>query len=394
MNRMASGFLVLLAAFWCVHPAAGDGGFFYYYYVIEGETADLAQTRQEVLLGVNDPPQGTPGVTYVLRTQYQGSQEEFAWVVPIPDTPTDVVSHDSDDLFVQLDDFTRPRFSVLRRGRGGGGCACGAAGGGGGTADGVVEVEAAGQAGVFDWTALTSTGSGSLLDWLNDNGFAVPQTAADVLDTYILDGRHFLAIRVREPAELDRNSAGDVEIPPIQFTCETEERFYPIAISRISAADETEVLVYVYGDHRAEAANLANVVIDPDDVRYMWDSPSKTNYEVLVAQAIAENGGHALITEYAQWVDVVNWPERPVDLDATYLTRLRTVIAREDMTLDFAFQRAISDATVDNYFSVGGGTSGDDARAMVGKPLAALLILAAFRRAMSRRGAWHWHRQG
>jgi hypothetical protein len=42
---------VLLVAFWGATPAGGDGGFFYF--EIEGEAADLAQTRQEVLLAID-----------------------------------------------------------------------------------------------------------------------------------------------------------------------------------------------------------------------------------------------------------------------------------------------------------------------------------------------------
>ena len=44
-----------------------------------------------------------------------------------------------------------------------------------------VEVEARGQAGIFEWAALTSTGSNALLTWLNANGFRV-SAEADGID--------------------------------------------------------------------------------------------------------------------------------------------------------------------------------------------------------------------
>jgi hypothetical protein len=268
------------------------------------------------------------------------------------------------------------------------GCACaGMAGPGEDVQEqGLVEVEARGQAGIFEWAALTSTGANALLDWLNANSFALPATAAGVLDDYIQQEMHFLALRVDEPNDLNTGD-GEIAIPPIQFTCQSARRFYPMAISQVSAAADTEVLIYVLGAHRVEAANVANALIDPNAVAYDPASASNTNYESLFTQTIADVGGSALITEFvgpAQYlVDTTIWPEAPTAvLDLTYLTRLRTVIGREQMNLDFEFQDASSDDAVNNYFWIDLPEYAN-AAVVAGQPLAALLLLGLWRKVVS-----------
>jgi hypothetical protein len=368
-------------------PVLGDGGYFHYFHE-EGQAANLAQTRQEVLLAFYDSASnGLPHTTYVLRTQYSGDPSDFGWVIPIPATPTDVVALEDSDLFTGLDTRTKPRFNISGAIGGGGGCiGCSAGGGGaGGLEAGQVEVEARGQAGIFDWVALTSTGSDALLDWLHQNDFVVSTAAGDVLDYYIQAERHFLAVRVSEPEQLNTSATGDIEIPPIQFTCQTSERFYPMAISQVSAADETEVLVYIVADHRAEAVNAWNVLIDPDRVEYDPSSPSRTNYEDLFTQTITDHGGLALVTEYVQPTSSMPWTQAPLEVAGLgFLTRMRTVIAREDMTLDYSFRDAATDQTVSPTFSV--DISGEaSAAAVTGPPLAVLLAFGALRVARGRR---------
>jgi hypothetical protein len=367
--------------------AFGDGGFFYYFHE-EGEAANLAQTRQEVLMAFYDgATNGLPQATYVLRTQYSGDPSDFGWVIPIPATPTDVVALEDSDLFDRLDTRTKPQFDISGVIMHGGGCslACASVGGPSGLESEEIEIEARGKAGIFDWVALTSTGSTALLDWLNQNNFMVSTNADDVLDDYIQAGRHFLAIRVSEPEQLNTNGTGDINIPPIQFTCQTSERFYPMAISQVSADDETEVLVYIIAEHRAQAANASNVLIDPEQVRYDPTSPSNTNYEDLFTQAVSAHGGTALVTEYVQPTPSLPWTQAPPEVAGLgFLTRMRTVIAREDMNLDYQFKDAATDQTVSSSFSVDISDEAS-AAAVTGPPLAVLLAFAALRGVRGRR---------
>jgi hypothetical protein len=363
----------------------GDGGMFFE----EGQAASLAQTRQEVLLAIETAADGTTErVTYVLASRYTGSSTPsgqdalaFAWVIPVPATPTNVVAHDDETLFDALSARTTPTFEIMFGA--GGGCACSLATGMPGE---LVEVEASGQAGIFEWSALTSTGGNALLSWLNDNGFALPAGSETVLDDYIQQDMQFLAVRVNDPAQIQADATGETAIPPIQFTCETSQRFYPMAISQISAASDTEVLIYVLADHRAEAANVANGTIDGSQLEYDPNSPSLTNYESLFTQQVAELGGTGLITEYVgSWSVGSEWPDAPAGMLGTSheLTRMRTVIAREDMTVDFTFQDAPSDAPVDAFFMIRGSRA--TPASLAAEPLAALLLFGLFRTWLVRR---------
>lgn len=353
----------------CAGSALADGGIFIH------DSTPLSQTRQEALLAFE-----ANKTMYVVRSLYNGRSSEFAWVLPVPNTPTDVVAHADGRIFTALDDNTRPTFYSF--GGGGLGCACGP-GANSGPVGQAVQVEAQGQAGIYDWAALSSTGSNTLLDWLNGNGFNVPAAAQSVLDGYIQQGRHFLAVRVREPANLA--SAALTETPPIQFSVMTTERLYPMVISQISAADQTEVLLYILAPHRAETVNLPTTTIDLTAVRLDSTAMGGTNYDQLFTQNIAQAGGLALITEYAgsNPLRPADWPQAPVGLmtQSLFLTRLRTLIPRVRMTQEFIFRDAASDTPVSSFTSITSNASAS----MVGEPLTGLLLFGWFCHSWRRR---------
>ena len=222
-----------------------------------------------------------------------------------------------------------------------------------GTSSGLVQIEAGGSAGVFEWVALTATGTSALTTWLQDNGFTVSAQADPVVDTYVSEERHFLAVRLN-----DTDAATTVrEIPPFQFTVQTTERYYPMAISTISAAAETEVLMYLWAAHRQESANPPTEIIDPQALHRVDGSPSGTNYEELFREIIASHGPGTLITEYSspwEWnvdsdtVPGMEWPDgTPPGIQGDgYLTRLRTLLSPAEMDFDYTFQDAPSDDEV------------------------------------------------
>ena len=381
-----------LSLAWVAVPAAGDGGYFWR----EGVASDLAQTRQEVVLAIQaDPAGGMSSVTYVLRSRYTGRLDAFAWVIPVPATPTGVVAHTSGVLFDNLDLMTRPRFTIDEgyTPRHGFSCGCAATPelGTGEQTSSLVTVEAQGQAGVYDWAALTSSGSDALLTWLAANGYSVSASAGDILDGYIQQGWHFLAVRVRDTAALTTGTQDQIDIPPIQFTCQTMKLVYPMNISRVSAADDTEVVIYLLAAHRMESGNVPTATIDGTALVYDADSASLTNYETLFTQKIAELGGLALITEYA-WptsdsrpVQAADWPNAPPGAIAqAFLTRLRTVVARDKMDRDFGFRSAPADDSVDFLFQVRAAEA-DTAVAVLGQPSAAMLSMGVFCAVLKRR---------
>ncbi len=332
---------VLLAANFVMYLMSSsvwaDGGYF-----VETQSMDLAQTRQEVVMAFYGDK-----VTYVLRSNYRGSAEDFVWVIPLPTVPDDVMVHEDAVLFDILDQMTRPEFVV---GYGGGGCGCS----GGAMYGELVRIEAAGQAGLYDWVVLTSSGSESLLNWLETNGYYVSDAAAGILDGYIQQNRHFLAVKVREPESI--SGEGDLELPPLQFTCQTSERVYPMVISQISAAGEVEVVIYTLAENRMQSSNLQTLELNETMITYDPDSPNLTNYETVFSETLQRIVDPALVTEYADNVSLGTilsaWPTMPEDLQALwsahsatnyrdepvgqvlFLTRLRTLMPLSAMTQD------------------------------------------------------------
>jgi hypothetical protein len=362
---------ILVSGLIAASTVRADGGFFW------GEASSLAQTRQEALMAIHGDE-----VTYVIRSLYDGSPNEFAWVLPLPNTPGEVIAHPNDALFEDLDAHTRPTFASYFGG--GPTCCCAMAAGGGPVGD-LTQVEASGQAGVYDWAALTSTGAGSLMDWLTTNGYQVRDSAAYVLQGYILQDMHFLAIRVREGEAQALSSVKG--IPPIQFTVQTTKRFYPMVISSVSAAPETEVVLYVLATHRAKASNLPNVQIDAASLVVDYSGPSGTNYERLFTQKIDDLGGLALITEYASpgvaFLKGSTWPQAPAGLwdQAAFLTRMRTVISPDRMAQDFEFDDATSDTELIPHYEIDMGKSAGSAAALA-IPVGGLLMFGWFCRAV------------
>jgi hypothetical protein len=391
VNRVVSSTFVVVTLLWLAAAARGDGGFIH----LQTSALDLAQTRQEVVLVLQELPPDSqlPRATYVLRSRYTGTPSDFAWVIPVPDTPTDVVAHETDALFKSLDAETAPSFSIIQS-MGGGGCSCGA-GGVASEVNGLVQVESRGTTGVFDWVALSSNGSDALLAWLSDNGFEVGVDAAPILDKYIQQESHFLAVKIHEPQTL--GDQGEVEIPPIQFSCQTTKSYYPMAISQISAAQETEVVIYVLADHRMEGQNVPNALISPSALEFDATNPSMTNYETLFRQTIESNGGLALITEFAGstqnrplW-NVDDWPAAPPGAsDLPFLTRMRSIISRERLDLDFDFQAAESDTEINSAFFI--VASAQHAAFAIGQIFALALMLGAARTAFRTWG--HKQRRG
>jgi hypothetical protein len=320
--------------------ALADGGMFFH------QAQSLAQTRQEAVLAVQSDK-----ITYVLRTTFQGQADEFAWVIPMPAVPQDVAALPDDQLFEVLASATTPLFYGFSSPSGFG---CAGAALNGTTGSNLTQVEARGHAGIYDWAVLASTGSDALLTWLSDNQYNVPASAGPVLDRYIQQDMHFMAVRVNSSAAAGQTLS---DAPPIQFTVPTTRRFYPMAISQISSASEVEVALYVLGAHRAKATNIPNLMIDPADLRIDYSTASDTNYETLFRNQLAARDGVGLVTEYASDSPVLYrsfWPLAPAGFfdPPPYMTRLRTVLAPANMDFDIDLGNADTDDPVSNSFYV------------------------------------------
>lgn len=319
----------------------GDGGMF----VREmGATTPLVSTpAQEALL----LPRGNR-VTVVLRTHFNAGPRELAWLVPVPAVP-ESVREGKEEIFQKLAAHTAPRFYAIQRKRGPS-CGC-AADMAAGEAPAQVTVHATGTAGVFQFHTLSANNSQKLIDWLKENSYRVPDGTADVLGPYVDRAYAWIAMRIR-PEETQRPTLAP---HPVVYSYRSDRLTFPMIISKVSAAPETEVILYVGASVRYGAINWENSALDKFSPKRAA-TPSGTTYEALIREKAA-GSPHLFVTEFAQ--PTGDWASRnllipgvELPADGFYLTRLRALVKREAMDCDVDLAPSVETGNVYNQRTI------------------------------------------
>lgn len=300
MNRLTTAALgaaaLGAAALALPAPAAACGGFF-----CNNQAID--QSGENILFSYN--ADGT--VTTVVQILYTGPSEEFAWILPIPAEPT--VDVGTDTLFQQLGQSTVPRFTM--RAETTGRCrtepSCGSYwdddgwgperedsfaandAGAAPAADPEVDVRLRANVGPYDVAVLAAGSADALREWLNDNGYLIPESAAGELDHYVELDHFFVALRLQK-----NRDAG--EIQPIVLTSENDEPCIPIRLTRIATVPDMPITAYFLAERRARPMNF--MLVDPnlDDFGLYT---GLTRYTDAVTAAVDDAGGRAFVTDYA-----------------------------------------------------------------------------------------------
>ena len=284
-------------------------------------------------------------VQVILRTHFRQGPEELAWVVPVPSRPTNIKPAE-DSLFTLLEEGTAPRFySSAVSGESGIGCGCDNMRlQEGGSWAHAVHVEEVGTAGMFDYTVLSSTDANELGRWLRENGYAIPAGADAAFESYVKKGWHWLAMRIRAESRKE----GDMAPHPISYTYRADRLVYPMTISRLSADEENEIVLYVAADERYASTNWSNAVAKELEIRPDVNAAGGTNYGFVVRVESMRNSGRLFVTEYAEAIVTVPGLTEPNGAPRTLLgpavrrdtgtgrllTRLRAVVPRGAMDRD------------------------------------------------------------
>ncbi len=270
--------------------ASACGGFFC-------SQVDVDQIGEQIVFGV-DP--GTGIVETHVQVAYQGSAEEFAWVVPVPEVPELFVS--SDMLFQQLRARTRPQFQVETVYNGDCGWqwdsgwgddfdADNGAGGGPFPAseeDGV-EVIAERNVGPYRTVVLRASTSEALLTWLQENNYDLPDSLDPVLAPYVASESYFVALGL-----LNDRDVGDLK--PLGMRYAATQPMIPIQLTSIAATPDMRLEVYVLGEERAVPSNYLHVQVNEAAIDWLsWGG----NYEDVITRAADEAGGQAFATDFS-----------------------------------------------------------------------------------------------
>lgn len=253
-----------------------------------------------------------------VEIRYAGPPGEFSWVVPLPKVPT--VSVGDSWLFDRLDDATGPRYVVTYGanencavgsgsggGGGGGGVGCGSTATSGGSASYTagppksvlhrdrdkIDVLGHAQAGPYEYVIIQaksqSDGAKSVVDWLTQNGYRVPDAAAPILASHVKRGDVFLALKLNAGATA-------LEVRPIALEMDDAEPCVPLRLTSIAAQDDMSVVVTVAGPGRAIPKNHLHVQLNPARLDWLGGA---ANYGQVLAAAMDEAVGRAFVTEFA-----------------------------------------------------------------------------------------------
>ena len=259
------------------------------------------------------------------QIQYTGDPEDFSWVLPVK--PGAVLEVANDAWFDVLEAATQttvggaavqctPNFGGGFDGgsfEGGGsssGFGCGsddlalaapnAAGEGSSTGTGgmvappeePVEVVSEGSAGPYDMVTLSTDVPGALNEWLDENGYAVPDEMQPIIDAYVEDGFDFIALRLSPETSVRQMKPVRVITPGSSFAL-------PLQMVAAGTGENTALTLFMLGEGRYEAQNFENVLVPQNQP--VWDyNTSSSNYSELRREHLDKHDGRAWLTSYAR----------------------------------------------------------------------------------------------
>ena len=315
---------IVVAIVALVSPAQACGGFF-----CDNDPVD--QTAERILFTVN--PDET--ITSLIEIQYQGSAEDFSWILPIPsaiDADAVQVPEDGDLVFDELHDITdviirQPelpecaREELLSFGEAEEAMEDEAG----------VEVFASGEVGPFGFDVIGSEDSNAVVNWLLDRNYRVDPPMEPLIDVYVEEQFAFIAMRLLDGETSD-------SISPIELTYAGTEPMIPLRLTAVAALPNMPIFTWFFADDQVVPDSFAHMEIETAEITF--DSSGGNDYTRLVQLRADELDGQAFVTEYAQPSDPARFDHPYLVNNAessAYLTRLTTYISPDEMTLDPTF---------------------------------------------------------
>jgi uncharacterized membrane protein YgcG len=266
----------------------------------------VAQNGENIVFSITpDPAGGAPTLVAHIQILYTGDAAKFSWVVPVDAAP--VLTVGTDRLFSALSGLTQPRFQTTSltegtcrsspAGSGGATASGGTSGGAGGStgaggAPGGVTVAFQGAVGPFDAAVIKSDDPTALKVWLTDNGYTVSDGAAALIDSYVAEGKYFVALKLL-------NGVGVQSIQPIVLTFRGTEPCVPLRLTAIAANPDMPVLLWVLADRRVVPKGYYELEIDEAAINWLSGGANYFGPKGLVSTAANQAGGKAFVAEYA-----------------------------------------------------------------------------------------------
>lgn len=309
--------LILLA-----RPAFACGGLFC-------RNNPVDQNAERIIFTDN----GDGTVTAIVQIQYTGFDEDFSWILPLPEAIGNediAVPETAVTAFTELELATNPVFIPPPAP----GCAqvdmaveeAAPAEAGG------VEVFAEGEVGPYGFVVVGSANPDELVNWLIDNGYRVTPEMEPLIDVYVQEQFVFLAMRLAP-------EFGVQDIAPIAITYPSAAPMIPLRLTAVAANPDMAVITWFFADQQAVPDNYGHFEIEDSEITFFTFGGH--NYRQLMGEKANEMNGQAFITEYAAPTGETAFVDpllQELNGRHKYLTRLNTVISPEEMTVDPVFK--------------------------------------------------------
>ena len=171
----------------------------------------------------------------VLEPAFHGSAQEFGMVMPVPNKPT--LEEADEEIFQFLEKYTNPKIRTT-------GAMELSAEGDALMAPGVTIIETK-DVGDFSTVTLTASDSSSLIEWLDENGYAYTESDRENFEYYVEKGGYFfVAMKVNMGnAKIDLQGNIQGKLRPIEFSFTSERPMLPF---RIMANDMPTMSLTLY----------------------------------------------------------------------------------------------------------------------------------------------------
>jgi len=283
------------------------------FYVAKADTALFNQASQVVLVRDGDR------TVLTMANDFEGDVEDFAVVIPVP-TFIERGQINVGDMAVieHLDAYTSPRLVEYfdpdpcmrleerefalpqamrsqadadmqnKRARASG-----------------VTIEASYTIGEYDILILSAEESDGLIDWLNDNGYRIPENADKVVGSYLRQGMRFFVARVNLE---EHDKAGYSNLRPLQVAFEHDRFMLPIRLGTLNAKGEQELFVYALTRNgRVETTNYRTVRLPSNtELPEFVEAEFTDFYRDMFATQVEREDRRAVFLEYAwdmAWCD-------------------------------------------------------------------------------------------
>lgn len=264
-----------------INPAIACGGFFC------NANLPVNQSAERVVFARVDGQ-----IHMHVQIEYQGPPTSFAWLLPTSPRVETAIS--SEAFFSALDRIYGPKFNLEYTYDEG--CygdldyfAEPSAEGDGNAPPPAVQVLSREAIGPYDRAILLPDTVQALRDWLDENGYQIPENLDEKLQPYVELRSAFVAIKLLPGLE-----AGD--IVPLRLSFPGDRPSIPILPTAVAADPDMGVIVHIFDEARAVPVNYSHVTIN--EAAIDWVNRG-SNYADVVSQAADEAGGRAFVTDFA-----------------------------------------------------------------------------------------------